>query len=535
MILPLAFLIVFYYFPLLIIFINHLALKDFFRLIFTTLSDEGVISSIIFSFWQALLSAVLSVLIGFPIAYIIAKYDFRGKNLATALMSTPFVLPTIVVSYAFIILYSDFGIITRLLRIIGINIVLGKGIIGILLAHIFYNSPLSALIIAGLWRRIGRETEEVSAVYSKSKVLNFFRITLPLLMPGILLAFILSFLFCFLSFEIVLILGGGYYRTIEVEIFTLYNALFKINEATALAFIQLILIALFLLIYLIISEKIPRGEKTEVMVEKSFSEEQKLKKILLIFYLIIYLAFQILPIVIIILSGFYNPVTGQFTMEGLTNLLSTKYNIYLGAPPIMAPINSLIYSASTAIIVTILSIISARVLYERRAISIGYGLLMFAPMATSRITLALSYILAFGKFGLLENPTFLIISLHILIAYPFATRIMINGYLRIEREIREASLVFGNPKLRLIKIELPLLKSSIIAALIISLATSLGEFAASNLLARGRYATLTIFLYLMIGGRRFVSAGAAAFLLTFITIILFYVIIRTGESLESAF
>ncbi|RLE75427.1 MAG: hypothetical protein DRZ80_02830 [Thermoprotei archaeon] len=542
----LVYVFAFYYFPLTMIirdaFIDSggFTLEYFISLFY----DESVIFSIAFSFWQAFISVILSLLMGIPVAYILTKYDFPGKNILLAIIMVPFILPGVVVGYAILSLYGVNGYITALIaRLLGVRIVLGQGLPGIFISHTFYNASLVALITSSVWRRLDPEIEEAAEVLGSKGFHKFIRVTLPMIAPGILSASLLVFIFCFTSFEIILILGGAVYRTIEVEIYSLYLAFFDFNRAAALSILQLIFIAIVTFFYLKTVEnvaEIRRVGRTAIYPTKPLITNLKdllsPRKLFIIIFLIFFAFFMIAPLLVIFISAFYDPVTKRFTLRGIFSLFSTEYNTFLGAEPILAPINSIFYSMLTTLIVFLISLASVRVLYGRRTLSILYGLLIFLPVATSRITIGLGMIAAYGPLGALSiDPRPYIIAAHTLIAYPFAVRSMLNGLSKMDPDVLDASDTLGATGLKkFLKVELPLLKPSLATAIALSFAISIGEFAATNLLYRGRYATLTVFLFLMIGGRKFIAAGAAAMLLCLISLIAFLVIVKFGEDISAS-
>lgn len=542
----LAYLLVFFYYPLAIISKDAIYNDYRFTLsyILSIFYDSSIISSIIFSFWEALISVILSLLIGIPVAYIITNYDFKLKNALISLMMVPFILPGVVVAYAILSLYGVNGYFTQLLRyLFGWRIVLGQGLLGIFIAHVFYNAPLAALIISSLWRRIDPELEYAADVLGSGGINKFFRVILPLISPAVFSAALIIFIFCFTSFEIILILGGAIYRTMEVEIYTLYLAFFDFHRAAALSLIQLLIISIVTFIYLRVLEQVTEIRKigkSEITERKKLISSRKdllnPKKILILSYLVAFSLFMVLPIVIIFISSMIDPVRKEVSLLGWITLFSWRYNTFLGAPPIIAPINTIMYSAIASASVFMISLISARYLYGKRYISIIYGILIFIPVATSRITLGLGMIAAFGSLGILMiDPRPLIIIAHTIIAYPFTTRTVLNGYSKIDPDLIDMSEVLGASKLtRFIRVELPILKPSLATSLILAFAISAGEFAATNLLYRSSYATLPVFLFLMIGARKFLAAGAAAALLSLITFVAFFLITRIGEDISSS-
>ncbi|HMO97092.1 MAG TPA: ABC transporter permease subunit, partial [Tepidiformaceae bacterium] len=197
-----------------------------------------------FTLWQALVSAGITLVLAMPVAYVLACYEFRGKALFEALITVPFVLPTIVVAVAVTALPGPGGLANDwLMRLPGIDeppIQLMNSFWAILIAHVFYNVALAARIISVSWARVDSRLEDAAAMLGASRAGTFWTITLPLLRTPIIAAGSLVFLFCFTSFGVVLILGGPQYSTIETEIYRETLFLFRLPLAATLALLQLI-------------------------------------------------------------------------------------------------------------------------------------------------------------------------------------------------------------------------------------------------------------------------------------------------------
>ncbi|MEN6393030.1 MAG: hypothetical protein ABFD53_04415, partial [Anaerolineaceae bacterium] len=100
---PLVFLGVFYLYPLFSIFRVSFArsLENSASPFIQAITSKSIQHVLWFTLWQAILSTLLTLLIGLPGAYLMARYNFRGKALVQALSGIPFVLPTLVVATAF--------------------------------------------------------------------------------------------------------------------------------------------------------------------------------------------------------------------------------------------------------------------------------------------------------------------------------------------------------------------------------------------------------------------------------------------------
>jgi ABC-type Fe3+ transport system, permease component len=196
-----------------------------------------------FSFFQAFLSAFLSVLLGFGVAWIQVHYHFPGKRWFRLLTFLPFVLPSIVVVLAMILFFGNNGWINR-----GLMMFLGEkepplqflySLNGILIAHVYYNFPIAAKLIGDQWSRLSEDFERAARSLGAGGLNRFFGLTLPMLRPSLVSAFILIFLLCLNSFPIILVLGGGiHHTTIEVQIYQLKRIELDLEGAAVLALRQ---------------------------------------------------------------------------------------------------------------------------------------------------------------------------------------------------------------------------------------------------------------------------------------------------------
>ncbi len=182
-----------------------------------------------FTFWQAAVSTVLTIIAAFPAAYVMARYTFRGKSLISALTLVPFVMPTVIVAAGFMALIGPRGwvneVLKSLLNVDYAPLDIQNTIWIILLAHVFYNFAVALRLISGFWANLDPQVTQAARVLGASRWRAFREVTLPLLRPAIFAAALLVFIFDFTSFGVILILGGPQFNTIETAIYrkTLIN------------------------------------------------------------------------------------------------------------------------------------------------------------------------------------------------------------------------------------------------------------------------------------------------------------------------
>ena len=213
----LLFLFVFFYLPIISILETGLSIRNFSYI----LTDHYYQKIIYFTFKQATLSTVVTLLVGLPGAYIVSNYDFFGRKFLKSITMIPFVLPSILVVLSFVVLFGNNGVINSFLSHVNLRISFLYTWKAIILAHAFYNFPLVIRIVGASWERLSVHIEETARTLGAKRFFLFRKVTFPLLLPSILTSAILTFIFCFTSFAIVLAFGGVRYTTMEVEIYYL--------------------------------------------------------------------------------------------------------------------------------------------------------------------------------------------------------------------------------------------------------------------------------------------------------------------------
>ncbi len=176
---------------------------------------------------QAAASTVLSIMLALPAAYALYRLALPGRRTLLAVVTIPFILPTVVVGLAF----------REILPFAGTTA-------AIIVAHVFFNVGLVVRIVGGLWGHLDARLLDVSRTLGIGPVRTFTRVTLPLLRPAVLGAAALVFLFTFTSFGVVLVLGDPSLPTIEVEIYSATVQRLDLPAAAGLALLQFAFVAL---------------------------------------------------------------------------------------------------------------------------------------------------------------------------------------------------------------------------------------------------------------------------------------------------
>ena len=505
---PLAFLAYFFYQPLIAIF----------RVVFSERFSQGweffewsqVSRPLSFTFFQATLSTLLTLLVGLPAAWLFAKFDFPGRKGLRSISLLPFILPTVVVAAAFNTLIGPQGWINQaLMALFNLSappLKLLNSLPAILVAHVFYNTSIIIRIVSSSWSRLNPRLEQAARLLGATPWQAFTKVTLPLLLPSLLSASLLVFLFDFTSFGVVLMLGGPQFSTIEVEIYNQAMNRFNLPVAGLLSVIQL---GITLLVTLLQNRvNTPRYGKAALNPERSALSRpakrwQKIFVILMVICLILLFA---VPVVSLITRSFVTleadrgqrgEVAVGFTLRYYRELFQNRSGSIFYVPPIQAIRNSLLYSGVAILIAGLLGLLTAYAMAQRARFNKFLEPLFMLPLGASAVTLGLGFLLIFNRPPWANSRFPLMIPIaHSLIALPFVVRTILPAIRSIPESLREASRTLGaNPLQVLLKVDLPIVLRSLLVSLVFAFTISLGEFGATSFLSNPHTPTIPVAIY----------------------------------------
>jgi thiamine transport system permease protein len=499
-IVPLAFLAILFFYPLASITARGLApqgvidLSAFGKII----GSEFYRETLWFTFWQATVSTLLTIIVAFPAAYVMARYTFRGKSLISALTLVPFVMPTVIVAAGFMAVIGPRGWINEALRsLLGVSyapIDIQNTIWIILLAHVFYNFAVALRLISGFWSNLDPQITSAARVLGASRWRAFREVTLPLLRPAILAAALLVFIFDFTSFGVILILGGPHFNTIETAIYrsTLIN--FDLPLATALALVQLACTFAMIIIYTRLQNRavVPLDLRPRQITQRRPTTRRA--KALLLIVTISMLSLLLLPLLALIVRSFV--VNNTLSFDNYLNLATNPRGSVLFVPPLTALGNSLLFAVITTMLALIVGTSAAYAAAAKGRWSRLSEPMWALPLGASAVTLGFGILIGFPT---LRSSWIMIPLAHSLVAFPFVVRTITPALRSIRSNLREAAQVLGADPSRVWReVDLPILGRALLIGGAFAFAISLGEFGATAMLARAEMPTLpyTIFRYL---------------------------------------
>ncbi len=497
-----AFLVLFYGYPLCAIFLHSLLPEGRWDPTgIARLFTSPVYARLLwFTTWQALLSTALTLLVALPGAYVFSRYRFLAKGLWQALLTVPFVLPTVVAAASFSALLGAGGPINTLIMawfdLKRPPLAADQGLAVLLLAHVFYNYSLVLRLVGSYWSGLDPRIREAAATLGASPWQIFLRITLPLLLPAIAAAALLVFVFCFTSFGIVLILGGPGYATLEVEIYRQAIHLFNLPMAAALSLLQLTIN--FLLMWL--QARLGAGKQLAFFTDTARDGDVPAAgwraKAAIVATLLFITALLIAPLAALLAASLQGE--GGPTLAYYRGLFSGGSDALFFVAPATAITNSLGFALATTVVALCLGLAAARHLAAKDgAGSAWWDALLMLPLATSAVSLGFGYIIALNRPPLdLRDSLAMVVIAHSLLAFPFVMRCILPALRRIPPSLGEAAATLGaSPGTVFREIELPLIRRAILVGAIFAFAISMGEFGASSFVTRPHTATIPVAIY----------------------------------------
>jgi len=513
---PLAFLALFYFYPLLSLFDLSFFADGQFQLerLSGLISSDYYLHTLWFTSWQALASTGLTLFFGLPAAFVLSQYEFPGRRLLRVISGIPFVLPTIVVATAFHALLGPSGLLnTFLMRSFQLQtapIALDHSIWAILLAHVFYNMTVVIRIVGGFWSTLDPTLVQAARILGASPWQAFRKITLPLLLPAILTSALLVFIFCFCSFGVILILGGPRFATLEVAIYRQAVHIFNLPLAAALSLIQIAFTFVLMWAYTSLQRK-ASVRMLSLGRRKPRPCKRGMERLAVATASFVLSCFSGLPLTALVLQSLHT--AHGLSLRYYTHLFTDSDHSIFFVPPRAAIENSLLFGAATMLLALCLGFCAAKALSQRNAGKLAGFLdpLFMLPLSTSAVTLGFGFIIALDTPPLDLRSSILLVPLaHSLVAFPFVVRTLLPALRSIPQNTKEAATMLGASPFQVWRhIEVPVLSSALVAAAVFAFTISLGEFGATVFVARPQTPTLPLAVYRFLGQPGALNYGQA--------------------------
>ncbi|MFF7643286.1 ABC transporter permease subunit [Streptomyces canus] len=511
---PVAFFAVFFAYPVAAIVTRGLKAGGTWQLgrITDVLVQPDIRHVLWFTTWQALVSTALTLLVALPGAYVLARFDFPGKQVLRAVVTVPFVLPTVVVGTAFLALVGRGGLLDEWW-----GVRLDTTVWAILLAHVFFNYAVVVRTVGGLWAQLDPRQEEAARMLGASRLTAWRTVTLPALAPAVAAAALMVFLFTFTSFGVVQILGGPTFSTLEVEIYRQTSEIFDLSTAAVLTLIQFVAVGAVLALH---AWTVRRRETALRLVDASMTARRPCgagEWGLLAGVVGSIAVLLFLPLAVLVQRSLGAPDFGYYRA-----LTRSDGGVFLVAP-IEAVGNSLEYAAAATAIAVVVGGLAATALTRRDAGRFvrGFDALLMLPLGVSAVTVGFGFLISLDEPPLDLRQSWILVPLaQALVGVPFVVRTMLPVLRAVDHRLREAATVLGASPWRVWReIDLPMVRRALLIAAGFAFAVSLGEFGATVFIARPDNPTLPVAVARLLGRAGDLNYGQAMALSTILMVV----------------
>ena len=493
-----AFLTLFILYPLAILLVDSfvgdgsLSLDTFRRIFAMPRFTTAITNTLKVGFLVGILSALIGLLFAYVEVYV-RMGRFVG-GLFKVVSTLPVVSPPFVLSLSMIMLFGKAGIITRFLLGIYDNSVYGFW--GIVVVQTLTFFPVCYMMLKGLLKNIDPSLEEAARDMGASRWRVFTSVTLPLLLPGLGNAFLVTFIESIADFANPMIIGGSY-DTLATTIYLQITGSYDKPGAAAMA---VVLLCITLLMFVV--QKYYLEAKTAATLTGKASRarmliEDKSVKIPLTILCALAAGFVILMYLCVPIGacfptwGFkFFPLTGKWF-----GLVFTRYH------GLQAFRDSFVLSLISAPITALLSMIISYLVVKRRFKAKGFiEAVSMLAMAVPGTVLGVGYIRGFagGVFntGFLQGlygTGLILIIVFVVRSLPTGTRSGISALRQIDKSIEESAYDMGADSLKVfMTVTLPLIKDSFLSGLVTAFVRSITAISAIILLVTPQFLLITV-------------------------------------------
>lgn len=229
----------------LVVFTSQLSFSE----MIATITRDRVIASFEVSFITAFIASLINAVMGVILAWVLVRYNFPLKRLFDGMIELPFALPTAVAGIALTSLTANTGLIGRFFDKFGIKIAYTR--IGITVALVFIGIPFVVRTVQPVLEKLDPTYEEAAGVLGASRIKIFWKVIFPEILPSVLTGFGLAFGRCLGEYGSVVFIAGNQPFETEITPLIIMSELQEYDYASATAIALVMLLAAFLILFLV--------------------------------------------------------------------------------------------------------------------------------------------------------------------------------------------------------------------------------------------------------------------------------------------
>ena len=494
-----AFLTLFILYPLAVLLVDSVYAKesgltmDIFKRIFGMHTFRTAITNTLkVGLTVGLFSTIIGLLFAYVEVYVKVRTKFMG-GLFQVVSMLPVVSPPFVLSLSMIMLFGKAGLITRHLLKIYDNSVYGYW--GIVIVQTLTFFPVCYMMLKGLLKNIDPSLEEAARDMGASRFKVFTSVTLPLILPGLGNAFLVTFIESIADFANPMIIGGSY-DTLATTIYLQITGAYDKEGAAAMA---VVLLSITLLMYLV--QKYVLEAKTAATLTGKASRarmliEDKSVTIPLTILCSLIAMFVIMMYICVPFGALFKTWGYDFTLT--TRWFVRVFEKYKGFKAFR---DSFLLSLAAAPITALLSMIISYLVVKRKFRAKGFiEFVSMLAMAVPGTVLGIGYIRGFvnGVFGTgflsgIYGSAAILIIVFVVRSLPTGTRSGISALRQIDKSIEESAYDMGADSFKVfMTVTLPLIKDSFLSGLVTAFVRSITAISAIILLVTPQFLLITV-------------------------------------------
>jgi iron(III) transport system permease protein len=474
-------------------------------------------------------AAALTMLVGVPFAFCVARLAMPGKPVLLALAALPLVLPSFVSAYALVLMFGRAGIVTGFLQAAGVPFDSIYGTKGIIAAYTLTLYPYVVLPTVAAFRSVDVSVEEAAQNLGAARGRILRTITLPLVLPSILAGAMLVFIEALENFGVPFVLAEDK-PILSVEAFKLFVGETADNPSSAGVLGVLLIVctitALLIQRGLLARRHYATGHGRSPSPIQANAPLRRLGAI----YCWTVVGAALIPfaaVVVISFLEFRGPVIQYgFSLDNFVQLFQRSYR------PLA---NTLFLATVAAGGATLIGVPVGYVIARHRTrLSALLDVVATAPFAVAGTVLGIGLVLAFSSGFLILTGTWLVMVLAYMVRkLPFSVRSASAILQQIDRSLEEASINLGVPPFAtFLRITVPLMLGGIVGGLVLTFVTVASELSSTVVLYSGSWTTMTVAMFQALEGTSPGVAAAAATVLILFTVLpvaLVYRLLRRYE------
>ncbi len=483
----------------------------------------SMLRSISLSFQIALVVTLIDVIIGIPIAHVLARYDFRGKSIVDTIVDLPLAVPTSALGFSIWLFWSSNEGLSFLWN--GDTGLFEKGTMLLILGHVAFSFSYIVRNLKGVIEGVDQNIENAGRTLGAPPVTVFRTITAPMAKEGLIAGAILAFTRSLGETGASIVLSGVF-QTAPVQIVSFMDT-FRIPQT---AFLSLILIAVSISLLVGVRQYARRVGLPQPVVYPLFERKVSSGKVVKSrnifawsFFVFIVLIPSLYVIVFLILNLNGNAVTGDVTGGAIYQIFiapDRKWDQLLVA---------FIVSLEVGLLVTLINLIigppMAFLLVKRKYWGkwrVLLDALVDVPLVIPSSALGFSVFLLWGGLGLrvLTPGLWMIVLAHLTFTYPFSVRPMIGYIENMDEAYYEAGRTLGGSDITTVrKVIIPLLKNGLFSSAILTFTRSISETGAT-IIVMGSSRSIPVYIIDLVEQESLPAAAFAAAMLIVISFLL---------------